>query len=48
MGFEIDSEKFKILVDPVTAESLRQRFGKDCLPSMPRPQQIIEDTTQLL
>lgn len=43
---EIDQKKFKIDLDPVTVDSVRERFG-DCLPSMPRPQQIESDVTSL-
>lgn len=46
-GWEIDPKKFRIALDPATAEIVKEKFGNDCLPSMPRPQQIESDTTQL-
>ena len=43
---EIDQKKFRIVIDPATAELIKKKFG-NCQTSLPRPQQIVEETTQL-
>lgn len=42
---EIDPKKFRVEIDPLTAESLIEKFGSGGLPSLPRPHKIVEDTT---
>ena len=42
-GWAINPKEFRVEIDPLTAESLRERFGA----SLPRPQQIVEDTTRM-